>query len=304
MPNVQWKMTSHVGPLDEKIIDTLKKTAVNRGDAPWGMTGPRDYYGTMINTTNQSYTIGKPKNTQRYFELQKTSAKPTPLKIHKKLSQKLPPGIMLTGEWISAKELAQRGMKLGMQENIFGDSGVFITPMRPMIFPQYDITDYAEGLPSIGVQLVKLGDPLPLTKTRSPIMLASYYFGTSDQTDRYQREYALPRSGGFIEKHPFPQLFAPMSHNCGGYIVIGKEMEKNVFYLTAVKIPFGYILVTAENVIHGDTFFKGPYLASLSFVGDEDTVFIKNKAGKNVPFNRCGEKYNIGWGPKDDSAEA
>jgi hypothetical protein len=302
IPNVGWTCKSYVGELKQPVLDALKVAAVHRGDEKWGMTGPREYFGTMIKTHRQSYTISKVAGRPRHFRLRVNRSRPRPLRVQHRLSPKLPPGIVLSGDWYTTADLKAGRLPFkpdqSLADNVFGASGVFVTPVKPIIFPQYDIRQFQTGLETFGAKLVKWGEPLPLTRTQTPIMLASYYFGDgAERRNRYQRDYALAHSGTFMERHPFPQLFAPMSPHCGGYIVIGKELSPSMYYLTAVKIPYGYILVTSENVIHGDTFFQGPYLASLSFVGNEDTVFVKSNLGLNVPFNRCGERYNINWEP-------
>jgi hypothetical protein len=67
----------------------------------------------------------------------------------------------------------------------------------------------------------------------------------------YYPDYVLPGNGVFIERHDFIQCITPMSPDCGGFVLIGRErMERSAdskslgqsgeLELMAVTIPFGY----------------------------------------------------------------
>jgi hypothetical protein len=120
------------------------------------------------------------------------------------------------------------------------------------------------------------------------LRLITYYYGR-----RYVSEYLMrsPRhpqgvgSGLFIERHEFIQAITPINPDCGGFVILGRELKtwqgrKVGLELIGVRVPFGYTLLVEPWAIHGDSNLTGLY--SMAMTGNHiamqtaDTVFIKN----------------------------
>jgi hypothetical protein len=120
------------------------------------------------------------------------------------------------------------------------------------------------------------------------LRLITYYYGR-----RYVSEYLMrsPRhpqgagSGLFIERHEFIQAITPINPDCGGFVILGRELttwqgRKVGLELIGVQVPFGYTLLVEPWAIHGDSNLTGLY--SMAMTGNHlamqtaDTVFIKN----------------------------
>lgn len=85
--------------------------------------------------------------------------------------------------------------------------------------------------------------------------------------------------GIFVETHNFPHIHIPLSAKCGGYIVIGKQLNNNKYHFTAFQIPYGHALYTPSNTIHGDGTLVGEYALTVSDSAfcHADTVLMYNK---------------------------
>ena len=88
-----------------------------------------------------------------------------------------------------------------------------------------------------------------------------------------------PKGGGglFVETHPFPHVFTPLAKECSGALILGINNKDGSFTFAAFQIPFGYTMKIAANVIHGDSFFVGPYAIALTDTELADSVLFKQE---------------------------
>ena len=90
----------------------------------------------------------------------------------------------------------------------------------------------------------------------------------------------MNKNGGgglFVETHPFPHVFTPLSPECSGALILGVERDDGKFDFAAFEIPFGYTMKIGSNVIHGDSFFVGPYAIALTETELADSVLLKQE---------------------------
>ena len=88
----------------------------------------------------------------------------------------------------------------------------------------------------------------------------------------------MKKEGGggiFVETHPFPQIFAPKSKNCDGALLLGVDNKDKTFSFVAFRIPFGFSMKIQADVIHGDSFFVGPYAIALTQTELADSVLFR-----------------------------
>jgi hypothetical protein len=124
---------------------------------------------------------------------------------------------------------------------------------------------------------------------RHKLRVVTYHYG-----ERYLPDYVMKGNGVFIERHDFIQCITPMSESCGGFVIVGREIERNdsdavdasgdrqqqrQLELVAVRIPFGCTLLVDVQCIHGDSTLTGTYMMAMTgnhvAMGTADTVFLK-----------------------------
>lgn len=103
----------------------------------------------------------------------------------------------------------------------------------------------------------------------------------------YIEKYVMKKTGGgglFVETHPFPHVFAPLSPDCSGALILGVKKPDGSFDFAAFEIPFGFTMKVAANVIHGDSYFVGPYAIALTETELADSVLLKQgPEGSRLP---------------------
>jgi hypothetical protein len=91
-------------------------------------------------------------------------------------------------------------------------------------------------------------------------------------------------SGIFIERHEFIQAITPYTADCGGYVILGREVG-DILELIAVTIPFGFTLLVEPWAIHGDSTLTGMHMMAMTgnheAMKTADTVFMKH-GGRSV----------------------
>jgi hypothetical protein len=116
------------------------------------------------------------------------------------------------------------------------------------------------------------------------LRIVSYNYG-----DTYMRNYLMRPDGGsgvFIERHDFIQAITPMTPECGGFVMLGREVTdegggSKRLELVACPVPFGFTLLVDVQSIHGDSTLTGLY--SMAMTGNHkamrtaDTVFLKQR---------------------------
>jgi hypothetical protein len=130
---------------------------------------------------------------------------------------------------------------------------------------RFDLSDYR-------AQVVRNDSPFRFTEAaikahqhaQHRLRVITYFYGP-----RYVPDYLMKGNGLFIEKHEFIQSITPLSENCGGYVVLGKEVtgvdangcESKRLELIAVTIPFGQTLLVEPYCIHGDSTLTGKHFS-------------------------------------------
>ena len=160
---------------------------------------------------------------------------------------------------------------------------------------------------TFGAQLVPNGQPWQFNQVgiqtnrhaQHKLRLITYYYGSRYVPDYLMRSPRHPQgqgSGLFIERHEFIQAITPINTECGGFMILGRELETWTgrivgLELIGVMVPFGYTLLVEPWAIHGDSNLTGLY--SMAMTGNHlamqtaDTVFLKNQ-------NNCGNVRVVG----------
>lgn len=191
-------------------------------------------------------------------------------------SSEKPPLVKVRARWYTAQEALTAGIKVvsGSDANSFGAMGTLLVPDD---FSIPTVTATPENVRYYGLQLVEAGRDFSVDTSRYPIALMQY-----DYTADYKKDFLMKRHGGggiFVETHDFPHIHIPSSPDCGGYIVIGKQLEPDHFAFTAFRIPYGYGLYTPSNTIHGDGTLVGEYALTVAdpALTPADTVLMYNR---------------------------
>lgn len=171
---------------------------------------------------------------------------------------------------------------------------------------------YEYDFSTFGAQLVPNGRPWQFNQVgiqanhhaQHKLRLITYYYGSRYVPDYLMRSSRHPQgqgSGLFIERHEFIQAITPINPDCGGFVILGRELEtwtgrKVGLELIGVCVPFGYTLLVEPWAIHGDSNLTGLY--SMAMTGNHlamqtaDTVFLKNH-------NNCGNVRIVDAGSPD-----
>ncbi|QRN04009.1 hypothetical protein GH742_09080 [Legionella sp. MW5194] len=171
----------------------------------------------------------------------------------------------------------------GRDASVFGSLGVFaVGDNHPSIdFPLVNALSVSPlFLQAYGAAIVPVEETfrLPKSKEKSLTTLHVTEYTWKNNSRQYINNYVLQQHGGgglFIETHPFPHIFTPLSPECGGGVILGRKVEDQ-YRFVAFQITYGYSLVIKSNVIHGDSFFHGPYAIALSETAFADSVLIKS----------------------------
>jgi hypothetical protein len=196
-------------------------------------------------------------------------------------STEVPDMITVKAAWYNSTEALKNNIKViaGSDGNVFGKMGALLVPDN---FEIPTTTATKENVRYYGLELIENGKELTVRSEQVDIVMMKY-----DYTSIYKKDFLMQKYGGggvFIETHEFPHIHIPLSKDCGGYIVIGKQLSETEFNFTAFHIPFGYALYTPANTIHGDGTLIGEYGLALadSNMISADTVLIYNKNTKGM----------------------
>jgi len=193
--------------------------------------------------------------------------------------EELPEMITVKATWYTAKEARAHGIKVvsGESANVFGGMGTLLVP-DDFCIPTTMATK--QNVKYYGLELIENNRNLTVISDNYDIVMMKY-----DYKHNYKREFLLQEHGGggiFIEKHEFPHVHIPLSAECGGYIVIGKQVSAHEFNFTAFQIPYKYALYTPSNTIHGDGTLVGEYGLTVADpeTASANTVLIYNEHTK------------------------
>lgn len=168
---------------------------------------------------------------------------------------------------------ARTDVKAGGNANVFYGLGAILVPDD---FRIPIVQASRENVKHYGLSLVEDQQFVELLSDEFDMILAQYYYAKN-----YRQDFLTEVEGGggfFVETHNFPHIHAPLSPDCGGYIIIGKKLSEGLFNFTAFSIPYGYALHTPANTIHGDGTIVGEYAISVATASAAaDTVLFYNE---------------------------
>lgn len=168
----------------------------------------------------------------------------------------------------------------GRNASVFGALGVLLIPQNVSFvdIPKMDARAVPERfLDKYGAKLVSLDTPVELEDVEDP-SLKALYLVQYDFDSSYIEEYVMKKMGGgglFVETHPFPHVFTPLAEHCGGALILGTDNHDGTMSFAAFQIPFGYTMKINSDVIHGDSFFTGPYAIALTETELADSVLFR-----------------------------
>ena len=173
------------------------------------------------------------------------------------------------GRWTDAPGDVADGQD---EDNLFGGYGAFLVAGDDSRAGEAPGNIASLGIPRIddpsgtdfafyGCRLLRHGnvigfdEPLPLF--------------TSARTANYASDYLFTGSGIYVEAHDIVHLHQPMAGRgdaagrvtSGGYWVLGREMGPDLYWFSALKIPFGAAAAMPPGVIHNDVYLTGRYRA-------------------------------------------
>lgn len=162
-----------------------------------------------------------------------------------------PEELIIQGTW---KHRSQEAAKSGRDASVFGQLGVLLIPEDVSVVDIPKMNALAipkEFLQKYGATLIPLKEKVPIEKALHK-GLETLYLVQYDFDPRYVEKYVLhPKGGGglFVETHPFPQIFTPLSNQCKGALILGIALGNNQFSFTGIEIPYGFTLKINSNVI-------------------------------------------------------
>lgn len=180
--------------------------------------------------------------------------------------------------WYSPKNVRKTliNIKAGCNSNVFNDFGAILVPDG---FRIPIVKANKENVGHYGLTLIENQHALELLSDEFDLILARYRYAKN-----YRQDFLTEIDGGggyFVETHNFPHIHAPLSPDCGGYIIIGKKLSEHNFNFTAFSIPYGYALHTPANTIHGDGTITGEHAITVATASaDADTVLFYNEHTK------------------------
>jgi hypothetical protein len=186
------------------------------------------------------------------------------------------PHVHVRAEWLDTQQALEKGVEViyGGSANTFGSMGALLVPDA---FAIPTVTATKENVRHYGLQLIDDKEVFAVTSADYQIVMMRY-----DYTKDYKKDFLMQKYGGggiFVETHNFPHIHVPTNEDCGGYIVIGKQVAEREFHFTAFRIPYGHALYTPSFTIHGDGTLVGEYaltVADSAFV-HADTVLMYNE---------------------------
>ncbi|WP_410210084.1 hypothetical protein [Aquirhabdus sp.] len=188
----------------------------------------------------------------------------------------IPPMVRVRALWYTATDALRADIRVvsGGNANVFGGMGALLVPDG---FAIPTVMASPENVKFYGLELIENKKPFTVRSEKVDIVMMKY-----DYTAFYKKEYLMQEQGGggmFLETHEFPHIHIPLTKDCGGYIVIGRHLEADLYCFTAFQIPFGYGLYTPSNTIHGDGTLVGEFGLTVADSGmiSADTILIYNE---------------------------
>ena len=193
------------------------------------------------------------------------------LVLTKKQKDKIPRHIDLEARWLGKNSFNKD------QANILGDSGKLILGVSSLLIPESKTT--YKALSYYDCKLLKVGDKFTFGGLKD-LPIADMSVG-----ETYIEEYLLKAEhggGAYLEYHDNPHFHMPKDKEARGFLILGKKVSKDLFRLSAFRIPYGYAVYTGPYVIHADSFLVGNYLVAYSTSHDYSTVILKDQKNQIV----------------------
>ena len=178
----------------------------------------------------------------------------------------IPRHVNLQGRWLSREAFEED------KANILGDSGRLILSSSSLVIPEARAT--SEALEYYNSKLLTLGQGFTFGGLKD-LPVADMTMGRA-----YVEEYLLrPEHGGgaYLEWHDNPHFHRPKDEEARGFLILGKKISKDLYRLSAFRIPYGCAIYTGPYVIHADSFLVGNYEVVYSTSRDYSTVILKNR---------------------------
>lgn len=260
------------------------------------MSHMHELQSTMVDRRNPDASEGKPlmKAAQVHAILQTgteinmleaTGIKEEDLSSPSAIKITMPTELTVKASW---KNKTVEAAVSGCDASVFGALGVLVVPQN---VPVVDIPKMnARAVPSeflarYGAELIPLEQSFHLDTVADPSLKNLYLIEYQWDSD-YVHDYVMKKQGGgglFVETHPFPHVFTPLSPQCAGALILGVDRHDGTFNFAAFEIPFGYTMKINSNVIHGDSFFVGPYAIALTQTELADSVlFRQDTPGRDI----------------------
>ncbi|AHE67141.1 hypothetical protein [Legionella oakridgensis] len=190
-----------------------------------------------------------------------------------------PEELIVEATW---KHRSVEAARSGRDASVFGGLGVLLIPkdIKLVDIPKMNALAVPPSfLKHYGAELISLKEPV----TIDPVAhkeLEELYLVQYDFDKDYIEQYVMNIAGGgglFVETHPFAHVFTPLSRDCSGALILGVNLGDGRFSFAAFQIPFGFTMKIGANVIHGDSFFVGPYAIALTETDLADSVLFKQE---------------------------
>jgi len=186
------------------------------------------------------------------------------------------PFVSVVADWLTTQQALENNIEVihGNAANSFGGLGALLLPDN---FKIPTVLASHENVEHYGLRLITTNSDFSISSPQYEIAMMRYEYSKD-----YKKDFLMQQYGGggiFVETHNFPHIHIPLSEQCGGYIVIGKQVGVNTFHFTAFQIPYGYALYTPSNTIHGDGTLVGEYALTVadSAFCHADTVLMYNR---------------------------
>lgn len=189
-----------------------------------------------------------------------------------------PEMVRVKAAWHKPTDAREAGIDIqaGGNANVFVHLGAILIPDG---FRVPVVTANKSNVEYYGLTLVENQEVVKLLSDEYAMVLAQYFYARN-----YRRDFLTEERGGggyFVETHNFPHIHAPLSPDCGGFIIVGKRLAEDEFDFTAFSIPYGYALHTPSNTIHGDGCIFGEHAITVATAtAPADTVLFYNANSK------------------------
>ena len=275
--------------LNKEMKKKLEDAYVQRGDASRkstvGMIGPLHYFGVLKAGKTYKWILNEKRRSMTFEETMFCQQKKIGTVYTSDLKNvNLPKNILkIHAEWLDKtnNEIKDNQNEKQGEDNVFGKSGRLILPVDTFFIPKVNFFEYKEYIESFGFKLIENGGIICIPKKfNNDMMFVTYKFN-----ENYIDYLSQPGKGAFLETHFFTQYFTPLTKNTEALMVAGKwvDEKKKELEIISFDIPYGYMLISSEHTIHGDSFTKGTMAVSFDVEEDEANVAYFRTKDYGIP---------------------